>query len=168
MDKTQEFIQKAILAHGNKYDYSKVIYTKAINKVIIICREHGEFKQTPNKHLQNRNCPKCSGKYAKSNTNEFINKAIKKYKNKYDYSNVHYINCDTKVKIICKKHGEFEQTSYAHLHYKHGCNLCAPNCKLTNDIFINKAKKRIIGGSQEVIPFILVKKSQLLRLYKLS
>ncbi len=44
MDKTQEFIQKAIKIHGDKYDYSKVIYTKAINKIIIIYKSWADFK----------------------------------------------------------------------------------------------------------------------------
>lgn len=45
------FISKAILVHGNKYDYSKVEYINNHTKVCIICPEHGEFWQTPNNHL---------------------------------------------------------------------------------------------------------------------
>ena len=36
----EEFIQQAKEIHGDKYDYSKVEYIGANNKVIIICREH--------------------------------------------------------------------------------------------------------------------------------
>lgn len=42
-----EFIKKAKLKHGDNYDYSKVEYINATTKVIIICKEHGEFLQTP-------------------------------------------------------------------------------------------------------------------------
>lgn len=38
-----EFIEKARLLHGNKYDYSKVEYDGNRKKVCIICPEHGEF-----------------------------------------------------------------------------------------------------------------------------
>lgn len=38
-----EFINKAISIHGNKYDYSKVEYVNDKTKVCIICPEHGEF-----------------------------------------------------------------------------------------------------------------------------
>jgi hypothetical protein len=40
---TQEFINEAKAVHGDKYDYSKVIYIKNIEKVCIICPIHGEF-----------------------------------------------------------------------------------------------------------------------------
>ena len=54
------FIKKANAVHGDKYDYSKVEYVNAHTKVCIICPEHGEFWQTPNKHLLGHKCPKCS------------------------------------------------------------------------------------------------------------
>ena len=40
---TQEFIEKAKLVHGDKYDYSKVDYVNSQTKVCIICPIHGEF-----------------------------------------------------------------------------------------------------------------------------
>ena len=40
---------------------------------------------------------------------QFIDKATKIHNNFYDYSLVNYINSLTKIKIICPKHGEFEQ-----------------------------------------------------------
>ena len=60
---TEEFIKKAMEVHGERYDYSKVVYTKAHNKVCIICPEHGEFWQTPAKHLLGQGCSKCGIKY---------------------------------------------------------------------------------------------------------
>ena len=54
-----EFITKAIVVHGNKYDYSKVVYTNCDTLVTIICPEHGEFKQTPYNHLHGCSCPNC-------------------------------------------------------------------------------------------------------------
>ena len=57
---TNEFIKESRTVHGDKYDYSKVEYVNAHTKVCIICPEHGEFWQTPNKHLSGHKCPKCS------------------------------------------------------------------------------------------------------------
>lgn len=54
---------------------------------------------------------------------EFIRKAIVIHGYIFDYSKVVYINDKTKVKIICPKHGEFEQTPSNHLR----CNGC-PKC----------------------------------------
>ena len=56
---TSEFISLANKVHKNKYDYSKSVYLKSKEKIIIICSEHGEFKQTPNSHLNGNGCPQC-------------------------------------------------------------------------------------------------------------
>lgn len=55
-----KFIEKACVIHDNKYDYSLVEYDNTMNKVIISCPKHGEFKQAPNSHLSGKGCPKCS------------------------------------------------------------------------------------------------------------
>ena len=58
-------------------------------------------------------------------TEDFIKKAIQIHGDKYDYSLVDYKNCDTKVKIFCKKHNFiFEQTPYCHNNMKQGCPKC--------------------------------------------
>lgn len=55
----EEIIQKFIITHGSKYDYSKVVYRDMHTKVIIICPIHGEFVQTPRSHLNGCGCPIC-------------------------------------------------------------------------------------------------------------
>lgn len=55
---TKEFIEEAKMVHGNKYDYSKVVYVNNNTKVEIICPEHGSFFQRPNDHLKKNGCPK--------------------------------------------------------------------------------------------------------------
>ena len=44
MSKTQVFIEKARVKHGDRYDYSKVVYVRSKDKVIITCKEHGDFE----------------------------------------------------------------------------------------------------------------------------
>ena len=126
--KLDSFIREAKKVHGNKYDYSKVEYVNAKTEVCIICPIHGEFKQTPDNHLQGHGCKFCLydklKNCRKSNKEEFIKKAKLVHGNKYDYSKVKYVNCDTLVTILCPTHGEFTQTPYNHLH---GCSC--PNCR---------------------------------------
>ena len=55
-------------------------------------------------------------------------------------SNVNYINAKTKINIICKIHGEFQQSPSNHLS-KYNCQKCAKNFKLDTIGFIEKAKK---------------------------
>ena len=93
---TQEFIDKAKEIHGNKYDYSKVEYINSRAKVCIICPEHGEFWQIPTNHLQGKGCKYCGGT-SKSNITDFINKAHRIHKNKYDYSKTIYTKANKKL-----------------------------------------------------------------------
>ena len=69
---------------------------------------------------------------------KFIQNAIIKHNNKYDYSLVNYIKSKIKVKIICPEHGEFEQTPSGHLNGD-GCPNCGGVAKLTNNSFISKS-----------------------------
>lgn len=125
---TEQFIADAIKVHGNKYDYSKVEYKGNKIKVCIICPEHGEFWQTPNKHLLGRGCPRCAdisnGLSKRLTTEQFINRSVKRHNNKYDYSKVEYKTYDDPVCIICPEHGEFWQIPDVHIH-GHGCPRCS-------------------------------------------
>lgn len=123
----KDFEEKSRKIHGNKYDYTKVDYKTAKDKVCIICPKHGEFWQTPNDHLTGYGCPKCgfekTAKAKSSTTNDFIEKARKVHNDKYDYSKTEYVNNKEKVCIICPKHGEFWQSPAGHLAGK-GCPRC--------------------------------------------
>lgn len=64
---TEQFIADAKKIHGDKYDYSKTIYEHSHKHVTIICPEHGEFKQSPNNHLDGRGCPTCGQIFSQNN-----------------------------------------------------------------------------------------------------
>ena len=103
---TIEWIEEAKKVHGEKYDYSKVEYIKNNSKINIICKEHGEFLQTPANHIKGKSCAKCSGHFMDKNF--FLDKARQIYKDKtgnpyYDYSLVEYLDSSTHVTIICHK-----------------------------------------------------------------
>ncbi len=125
---TEEWIEYAKSIHGNRYDYSKVIYKTSKDNVTIICPEHGEFSIRPDNHNHGEGCPVC--RYIKSsngirkNIDEFISQCKKVHGNKYDYSKVEYKNNKTKIRIVCPKHGEFWQTPDNHLRGK-GCPRCS-------------------------------------------
>jgi very-short-patch-repair endonuclease len=138
--KTELFISKANKIHKNRYDYSKVNYINAKTKVTIVCREHGDFQQTPSNHLCNYNCQKCAKNF-QLDTASFIEKAKNIHNDKYDYSKVNYINADTQITIICKEHGEFTQIPDFHINRKCGCPKCSNNVKLDLSEFIEKSNK---------------------------
>ncbi len=125
---TDKFISRARRVHGNKYDYALVEYSGSYIPVKIICREHGEFEQKPNNHLDGAGCKTC-GRLAganarRSNTEQFIAKAKRVHGDKYDYSLVSYQRHELPVKIVCPAHGEFEQMPRGHLSGS-GCRKCA-------------------------------------------
>ncbi len=138
----EELINEFRKIHGDKYDYSKTVLDKMNEKVVIICPEHGEFLQSPTKHLSGQGCPKCADEKRSQEkvmeTNEFIEKANIIHKNKYDYSKTVYTGTYNQVKIICPKHGEFIQRANDHLS-GHGCPFCGNN---------------ISNGEIEIIEFI--------------
>lgn len=67
----ENFINRATRCHNGQYDYSLVDYFNARSGVKIICPTHGEFKQTPSKHLDGVGCPKCGNRISKI-SNEWL------------------------------------------------------------------------------------------------
>jgi hypothetical protein len=134
---TEEFIKKAKLTHGDKYDYSISTYTLSKNKIKIICKTHGEFEQPPAKHLYGYGCGICGGTQ-KLTKKEFIRRSNKKHNNKYNYSDSIYITTKLKIEIICSKHGKFLQIPERHM-LGAGCPKCA-NKNVTTQEFIKKSK----------------------------
>ena len=63
---TEQFIAEARAVHGDKYDYSKVEYVGAHNRVIIICPIHGEFEQIAQSHVNGFGCRACAIALSKS------------------------------------------------------------------------------------------------------
>ncbi|WP_425653156.1 hypothetical protein ACPSLZ_13040 [Vibrio campbellii] len=57
---TEEFINEAKAVHGELYDYSETEYNTALDKVKIICKQHGAFYQSPRIHIKGSMCPKCN------------------------------------------------------------------------------------------------------------
>ena len=119
---TAAFIERAQVTHGKRFDYSLVNYIHVASKVKIICPDHGEFLQTPDSHVRGKGCPECGNNQL--NTDIFIDRARATHGSIFDYSLVEYVHYDSKVRIICSKHGEFLQTPGKHLHGR-GCPDCA-------------------------------------------
>ena len=141
------WIEKAKKVHGNKYDYSKSVYTHSENKIIIICPEHGEFEQIAGNHVNNKSgCPKCVKNYTTTET--WIEKAKKVHGNKYDYSETVYKHSEDYVSIFCHNedklgiaHGWFDVIASEHLKGTQ-CRKCTNQEKyLTTETWIEKAKK---------------------------
>lgn len=66
------FITQSNKIHGNFYNYDKFIYTNYHTKSYITCPEHGDFLQTPAKHILGHGCPKCNESYLERELRLFL------------------------------------------------------------------------------------------------
>lgn len=105
-----------------------------------ICKIHGLFTIRRGNHLKGFGCPTCGlAIQNKIYENKFKYKANIKHNNKWDYSKVVYQGCNVPVCIGCEIHGEFYQTTSAHLRGV-GCPRCYNNNTYTTERWIELAK----------------------------
>lgn len=124
---TEQFVTEAITVHGDKYDYSKVVYTGTNIKAVILCPIHGEFEQVASAHIKGYGCKACAMELVqngnKKSQEQCVMDFISTHKDIYDYSKMQYVNDVAKVTIICKIHGEFQQSPTSHKQ-GNGCPKC--------------------------------------------
>ena len=139
------FIEKAIDFHGEIYDYTKVVYINSYTPVKVICKKHTEFSVVPYAHWRGSGCPICSREASNRNqsksTEQFIEDAVSVHGDEYDYSLVDYINSSTVIKVICKKHKEFNTVPSRHLQGA-GCPKCYKGVRLTKEEMIENFEKK--------------------------
>ena len=118
---TEQFIKDATKIHHDIFTYKYTNYRGALIPVIITCKQHGNFSQRPNDHLNGSGCPSCARVQKLSNKN-FLDRISKIHK-KFSYPDLNIVNSKTKIKIICPTHGKFFQTPESHL-LGQGCPVC--------------------------------------------
>ena len=110
------------------------------------------FQQRPANHLGGCGCPQCGIFEMKQKQTKpldlFKEEAKTKHGDKYDYSEVNYVNAKTIVSIICNKHGEFKQTPDSHLR-GNGCPFC-----------VNKTEGIVREKLQQLYPTLLTQYKQ--------
>jgi len=126
-------IQSKLDTKWGKNNYVCRTYTNLDVEALFYCTLHNEeFLCIPKNAFWGKNispgCNKCNLKNKRQShaftTQEFIFQANKVHSNKYNYSDVVYINAHTKVKIGCEKHGPFFQLPNNHTSHKQGCPVC--------------------------------------------
>ena len=144
-----EFIEHANKIYNGKYIYDKtdLEHLDEMGRVIITCPIHGDFKQTPEKHLHKKypkGCYRCDGGLPLT-MEEFLTRSHDAHGDKYVYSKVDLKHKDEKgrVCIVCPKHGEFWQMPTNHMNGA-GCKECweekKPFIYLSNkEEFVKKA-----------------------------
>lgn len=144
MSKRDFFIEEARKVHGDKYDYSKVEYKRAHDKMCIICPIHGEFWQDKYIHLGGSGCPECgkiqAGSARRLTQDDFIAKCKKKWGDRYTYEHTVYSIMMKHIIVTCQIHGDFDVVANDFVN-GHGCPKCGGTEKLTTETFIKKARE---------------------------
>lgn len=140
MTRKEQFIEKANSKHTSKFDYSVFKYINAKTKGIIKCPEHGEFEQTPDKHLQSvHGCPECAlnsriqaskgrstSKPLKYTWTEMKSILLKKFPTGYTFSCGNYTGTQSTIVVDCLEHGKSFNVPHnlLHSHVKNACREC--------------------------------------------
>lgn len=130
----EEYINKAIEIHSNKYTYLNTKYVNSTTKIVVTCPIHGDWETNPRNHLKGCGCPKCSGRNL--STEEWINRFTQVHSTKYDYSKFVYTSIYSKSIIICSKHGEFLQSPHNHSNGQQ-CPTCSRAEAWINNTYYN-------------------------------
>lgn len=110
----EEFINKCLEVHGDKYDYSLVEYKNIRGRIKILCKKHGLFEQISKNHKDGQGCPRCSMPNYNLTRDEFIIRCDNK---NYDYSLIttDIVKSDDKILIININNGlTYKQLSDHH------------------------------------------------------
>lgn len=114
-----KFISRAEEKFPGKFTYSKVEYKNSATPVTVTCVVHGDVDVKPRTFLAPHSIHGCKQCYwdSKNITLEyFLTRAKSIHGGRYDYKNVTSIeSSQTKVPIICRRHGEYSTTAAIHL-----------------------------------------------------
>lgn len=125
-DKNNKFIEKCIAKYGDRYDYSKTVYTLCRAPVIITCRKHGDFTTQPRDFLATvEGCQKCardSGNAKKTRSLEHYTKSLPDTVTVESYTKVGY---HASVTLKCAIHGSFTTTFGGISKSRHVCAKCS-------------------------------------------
>lgn len=124
-----EWRERCSDTHDSLYGYSEwPDLVKSADRVPIECPTHGTFYQILDNHYRGKGCPMC-GNQSRSTSNRknrqyYVDKMIQTHGELYTYDGVgDDLRSDSKVRIECGIHGEFEQTVDSHIR---GCGC--PQC----------------------------------------
>ena len=115
---TEEFIEKAKSVHGDKYNYSKVVYKNIRTKVCITCPEHGDFFQLPKHHVSRKHgCPICSESHLEKELRIFLEENSIKYNYEMHFDELKQKSFDFylpefKIAIECQGIQHFEPIGF--------------------------------------------------------
>lgn len=134
----EEFLRRCFNVHGNKYSIDLSTFKDTVSRLRVVCDLHGEFFPIAKHLARGQGCPVCgpsplshrykltprSARRQATKVRNFIDRVKETHGDRYDYSLTKYVNCKTKVIVICREHGAFESHP-RHLRDGQGCPYCS-------------------------------------------
>lgn len=146
LDPQDFYLRQVTEVHGDKYNYSGVVYKDAKSKVAIVCPKHGEFLQAANKHKDGSGCPKCITKKERRASNKaFVEGPLERYLERFSLNLCSYTSNTAPIIVKCSSHDEFTVT-YREVISEVGCKECKSEKEVIKNIspekiFKDKIKK---------------------------
>jgi hypothetical protein len=138
-----DFLIKAGKIHGSKYQYKNVSFKNGRDKIDVECKACGSiFKQRIFDHLSGNGCRECGRKKTLGanlylTTDFVIEKCKSIWGDTYDYSNVRWVNDETPIEVICKKHGSVFIDYQNHVGLKRGCKFCGSTRRIKQNEWLD-------------------------------
>lgn len=136
----EQAIERFVARHGDRYDYSEVVYSGAKDKVKIICKKHGAFEQTPDNHAGGSGCPACKTEIFVAARTTPIETIKSRLAQAHGMKYIYYLDGVTnweKVTFVCPTHGK--ASHWLPWHLKNGCAQCM------SDYYKGRTPKSLLG-----------------------
>lgn len=153
-----EFESKATEIHGGKYTYHQD-FNGTRNLIVITCPIHGDFTQTPKKHLQGQGCPKCSQERLKGEKQGNYSVFLTKFKDKFGidvifpYISSEYVNNKSNITVKCPKCGtSVKRTPNYLLTFGYTCHNCSNEQNISYEALVKESKCQNIEAFDGEIP----------------
>lgn len=160
---TDEWVEKAKILHGDRYDYSKSVYKGRTANITIICpvcgpiEVHAGFHVTKTPARKPTGCNTCNrNRAAKSLTKSFdemVSDARAVHGDRYEYIEDTYVSARVQMKMICPSHGEVTMIPDSHINKQAICKECGKRVKSRRTLHERalKSAARITELSQNAV-----------------
>lgn len=125
----EKFIEESKLRFGDAFEYIDIPYKNQKSIVKLRCTYHGVvFDVCANNHLscESGGCTACTAEHKRRyviSWPEMLQRFQSVHGDKYDYSQVQYVNRQEAITVICKEHGPFPTRAALH-ELGSGCPIC--------------------------------------------
>ena len=164
---TTDWIKEAKAIWGNKFDYSKAVYTTGRDKITIGCQNCGFIEVVAGNHVisnatrQPAGCDACRrAEAAQQLTKPFsqmVEDARKVHGDRYEYFEESYNGAKGTMEMLCPIHGIVPMIPDSHINRKAGCRECAKKKKATETLATRfkdlKDKIAILSDNTVILSF---------------